>query len=126
MPAKLDLTPEVIAAYRETAKQREQAEQRERDRRRQRAWEVTRQAAELLRSSFDASQVIAFGSLVHGHWFTQTSDIDLAVWGLKSEDYLIAITRLQDLSKEFKVDLVRGETCKTEFQDFILREGQPL
>jgi predicted nucleotidyltransferase len=126
MTAKLDLKPEAIAAYRETARRREQDERRERTRRRGRAWEVARQAAELLRSSFGASQVIAFGSLVHGHWFSTTSDVDLAAWGLKDEDYFLALARLQDLAKEFKVDLVRGEACGTEFKDTILREGQPL
>ncbi len=126
MPVKLDLTPEAMAAYRETARRRELAERSEHARRRERAWQVARQAAETLRSSFGASRVIAFGSLAHGHWFSQTSDVDLAVWGLKEDDLFLAVARLQDLSPEFKVDLVRGEACPPEFRDAILKEGLSL
>ena len=60
-----------------------------------------------------------FGSTVHGHWFSTTSDIDIAASGLASDDYFTAVARLQDLSPEFKVDLVALEHCKAELRESI-------
>ena len=88
-----------------------------------RAWEVAEQAAALLKEQFGATQVALFGSTVHGHWFSTTSDVDLAASGLASDDYFTAVARLQDLSSEFKVDLVALEHCKAELRESIAREG---
>ena len=66
---------------------------------------------------------MVFGSLVHGYWFSQTSDIDLAAWGLKDEDYFLVVARLQDLSPEFRIDLVRMENCRPGLRGAILQEG---
>lgn len=126
MSKSLELTPEAMAVYRATAHQRWEEEQRERARRRERAWEVAQRAAALLREEFGATQVAVFGSLVHGYWFSRTSDVDLVAWGLKDEDYFIAVARLQDLSPEFKVDLVAMEYCKPELLEVITKEGKPL
>ena len=56
-------------------------------------------------------------------WFTTTSDIDLAARGLAPDDYFTAVARLQDLSPEFKVDLVAVERCKAALRESIAREG---
>ena len=66
---------------------------------------------------------MVFGSLVHGYWFSQTADIDLAAWGLKDEDYFLVVARLQDLSPEFRIDLVRMENCRPGLREAILQEG---
>ena len=126
MPKSLELTPEAMAVYQATAHQRWEEEQRERARRRERAWEVAQRAATLLKEEFGATQVAAFGSLVHGYWFSRTSDVDLVVWGLRDEDYFMAVARLQDLSPEFKVDLVAMEHCKPELREVITEGGELL
>ena len=84
---------------------------------------MAQQAAALLKEQFGATQVALFGSTVHGHWFSTTSDVDLAASGLASDDYFTAVARLQDLSPEFKVDLVALEHCKAELRESIAREG---
>ena len=114
---------EDIAVYQETLRQRQKAEQEKLIQRRDRAWQIAKQAAALLKQTFGAERVSLFGSLVHGHWFSTTSDIDLAVWGMDGLLYLTAIAQLQDLSPEFKIDLVKMESCKPHLNQVILQEG---
>ena len=116
-------SPAAMAAYRATAQRRAAEASRTLALRRACAREVARQAAALLKEQFGATQVTLFGSTVHGHWFSTTSDIDLAASGLASDDYFTAVARLQDLSPEFKVDLVALEHCKAELRESIAREG---
>jgi len=116
-------SPTTMAVYRATAQRRAADATRALASRRARAQDVARQAAILLKEQFGATQVVVFGSTVHGHWFTATSDIDLAVSGLAPEDYFTAVARLQDLSPEFQVDLVALERCKAALRESITREG---
>ena len=119
-------TAEEMALYRATMQQREKKAQQKREQRRARAWETAKQAATLLKEDFGASQVVVFGSLAHGLWFSEHSDVDIAVWGLKSDDYFTAVARLQDISPEFQVDLVSIEHCKPGLREAILSEGKLL
>ena len=105
---------------------RQQQAQQKLAQRRERAWKVAQLAGELLKTRFGATRVVVFGSLAHEHWFSSTSDIDLAAWGLKDEDYFLAVARLQDLSPEFEIDLVAMERCKPSLRTKILSEGKPL
>jgi predicted nucleotidyltransferase len=126
MPTVLQISPEAMAVYRATARRRWEEEQQKLARRRERAWQVARRAAALLKERFGATRVMAFGSLVHGQWFSGTSDIDLAAWGLQVDDYFLAVARLQDLSPEFRIDLVDTAHCRPALRDVIAREGEPL
>jgi predicted nucleotidyltransferase len=120
------LTPEQMSVYQATAQWRWEQEQRELARRRERAWEVARHAATLLKEQFGATRVLVFGSLVHGYWFSKTSDIDLAAWGLPAEDYFVAVAKLQDLSPEFEIDLIAMPHCKPGLGKVIEHGGKPL
>jgi len=118
--------PEALAEYRATARRRQAEEDERLRRRRAAAWDVARRAAALLRESFGATRVALFGSLVHDCYFTGTSDIDLAAWGVPADDYFLAVARLQDLSPEFQIDLVPMERCKPAIRDAVAREGVAL
>lgn len=122
----LKIPPEKTKRDRATVEQRQQQAQQELAQRRERAWKAAREAAQLLREHFGATRVVVFGSLAHVHRFSALSDIDLAAWGLKDEDYFLAVARLQDLSPEFEVDLVAMERCKPSLRTKILSEGKPL
>jgi uncharacterized protein len=126
MSSRYDLTPEKWAAYRETMHRRQETELKKLASRRKRAWEIVRLAARLLQESFGASRVLVFGSLTHGLWFSQSSDIDLAAWGIKNEDYFLAVAKLQDLSQEFSIDLVQMENCKPDLKEIVLQQGKEL
>jgi predicted nucleotidyltransferase len=126
MAAGGQVNQQQMAAYRATAQRRQEQEQQDLAQRRDRAWEVARQAAEFLRTRFGATRVVAFGSLAHRAWFSPTSDIDLAVWGLVPDDYLVAVAQLQDLEPQFKIDLISAEHCRPELRAAIAEEGEPL
>jgi len=123
MPTALQIEPEMMAVYRATAQRRWEQEQQRLARRRERGRQAAKRAAAWLKEQFSATQVVVFGSLVHDHWFSSTSDIDLAVWGLSADEYLVAVAKLQDLSPEFKVDLVAVERCRPTLRKVITREG---
>jgi predicted nucleotidyltransferase len=126
MATRHELSPDKIALYRATAQRRAEEVAQIQMKRRELAWKVAYQAATYLKSHFGATQVVVFGSLVHGHWFSETSDIDLAALGLQNEDYFTAVARLQDLSPDFRLDLVPLERCRPTLRETILREGQVL
>jgi len=91
--------------------------------RRERAWEVAREAASLLKRSFGAKKVAAFGSLVHQLWFSPRSDIDLAAWGIPDDRFFAAVGAVTGLSPEFDVDLVDAATCREALRNSIEKEG---
>lgn len=119
------INSEDMAAYRRTMQLREATQQRQQQQRYAAAWQVAQQASKLLKQTFQVDQVFVFGSLVHRQWFSLTSDIDLAVLGISAWDHLAAVAALQDLS-DFKVDLVRLETCPEKLRTAIAQEGQMI
>jgi predicted nucleotidyltransferase len=120
------ISAEQMQVYRRTARQRWQAEQAQLARRRERAWELARQAAEMLRRDFAAVRVVVFGSLVQEGRFTEWSDVDLAAWGLDSKNWLKAIGAVQRLSDEIELNVVDVGSCSPELLAAIEREGEPL
>jgi predicted nucleotidyltransferase len=88
---------------------------RQRDLRRQerrkaaaaRAMTAARAAAGILVEEFGAAEVTLFGSLATGS-FREGSDIDLAVKGLRKQDYWKALVRIEE-GHEFEVNLVQYE-----------------
>lgn len=122
----VDLTAEELEAYKRTARARWQAEQRQLVERRQRAWEIARQAADLLRRQFGVQRVVAFGSLVHPGRFTLSSDVDLAAWGLTSKNWLLASAAVRELSKDIEINLVDVTTCTPKLYAAIERDGVDL
>jgi predicted nucleotidyltransferase len=126
MVTGVGVPPDALDIYRATMRARDEAAARQRESRRRRAWQVAQQAADLLRREFGAERVVAFGSLVHGHWFTVMSDVDLAAWGLGVEEHLVAIAALQDLAGGLHVDLVRAERGSQALLAVIEAEGVEL
>lgn len=126
MPTQLDLSPEKLAVYRAAAHKRRQQERAEISRRREKAWQIARQAARLLREQFRVSRVVAFGSLTHESGFTRWSDVDIAAWGIASEDTFRAIGAVMDLCAEIPVNLVDVNTARPSLLTVIERDGVEL
>lgn len=123
---RMYLKPQQLVRYQETLQQRQTSAIQRLAQRRQRSWVLAEQASRLLKEAYGVEQVMVFGSLVHQHWFTMTSDIDLAVWGLNHEDYFTAVAKLQDLDPEFEIDLIRMESCREALKEIIPQEGKML
>ena len=113
-----DLSPEELAEYRQRLD--EQFRNRKVDEALlQRAWQTAHRVATMLYEDFDATQVAVFGSLAHGTWFSKSSDIDIAVWGIPSDKYFRAVWEAEAISRLFKLDLVDFESCKRLFRERI-------
>ena len=82
-----DIDPATFQEYRQTAEQRRRSLQAQIASRRERAWEVARQAADLLRTELGNEgggfRLVA----TDPELFHQRSDVDLAVWDLDERLY---------------------------------------
>ena len=121
----LELTPEEWKSYQPSIAiaQRQRDADAQLDARWERAEQVAHKTSELLRREFKASRVILFGSLLNRLWFTPWSDIDLAAWGIPQGRFFAAVAAVTSISKEFKIDLVDPETCRSSLLDAIERDG---
>ena len=122
----LHVSAEQMAQYKRTARARWQAEREQRDARRERAWQLARQAAELLKREYGVRRVMVFGSLTHSDGFTLWSDVDLAAWGLTPANWLKAIGAVHALSGEIELNVVDVECCSPQLLAAIEREGVSL
>lgn len=119
----IELTEKEIAVFRATARQREEKERNAEAQRIQRGWELAKQAGTLLKNRFGAKRVIVFGSLARKILFHKRSDIDLAVEGIKVEDFWRASSALDRSISEFDIDLVDLATVSQTMRQEIEREG---
>jgi predicted nucleotidyltransferase len=118
-----ELTLEEIAEYRAFARRRHEQERHRLGLREERAWELARHAAALLRKEFGATRVVVFGSLVHKGCFTPWSDVDIAAWGIRSDDTFRAIGAVMDTSPDIPLQLVDMAACSHDLRTEIEREG---
>ena len=121
-----EIAPEKIAIYRAAAQRREQQRLGRLGRRHQRAWEMARQAAEILRTEFSAEKIVVFGSMLSIDRIHERSDLDLAVWGLNPRQYYRAVGRLLSLAPSIPVDLVEVEIAPSHLLTSIINEGIPV
>ena len=110
---------EQMAIYKRTARERQARDERFMLARRDAAWAVARQAATLLKDRYSALRVIVFGSLAHGAWFHERSDIDLAVEGVAPDDFFPAWAALDHLDSPFEIDLLRYESAPPRLKQSI-------
>lgn len=128
MPTALELTRHEWRRYIESAKHRmplakpTPSEIKEREQ----LLERVHEAATILKNQFGAKNVILFGSLVHGAWFTSKSDVDLAVKGLDANHYWKAWGVVEEIISDRVVELVDLETARDSLREEILQYGIEL
>jgi predicted nucleotidyltransferase len=122
----VQVTDKEMAVYRATARQREEQQRQAQAQRARRAWTLAQRAAALLKERFDAKRALLFGSLARRDFFHQRSDVDLAVEGIRSQDFWRAWSALDTLGCEFEIDLVNVETASPSLRLEIEREGVEL
>lgn len=120
---ELPLSDEQVAMYRATAKRRRELDRPAEQERRKVGWAAARKAAELLRTQYNATRVIVFGSLVHDGRFTRWSDVDIAAWGLAEPDWLKALGAIMELKAGIEVNLIDIETSAPSLRAAIERDG---
>lgn len=127
MPTALELGRKGWQPYLKAARPRPvaeltPAEQQERERLLQRVGE----AAAAIKTRFGAARVVLFGSLAHAAWFAPNSDVDLAVEGLKNDDYWQAWRLVEEIIGDQAVDLIELETAGESLKRSIRRYGIEL
>jgi uncharacterized protein len=128
MPTALELTREEWDPYIRAAARRPRAmmpgpveiEQREA------LLERASRVAAQLKQRFGVRRVILFGSLAHGAWYLDDSDIDLAVEGLQGADFWAAWRLAEDIIAVRPVDLIDYEAASDSLRAAIERSGIEL
>ena len=85
-----------------------------------------RKAAKELKKRFGVDRVVLFGSLVQVQWYSSTSDVDLAVQGLRPQDYWGALKLVEDIINNRHIDLVEVEAASESLRSSIDRSGVEL
>ena len=120
-----DLSPEELAVYRRRLDQHLQNRKVD-EALLQRAWQTAHQVATMLYEDFGATQVAVFGSLAQQTWFSKSSDIDIAVWGMPPDLYFRAVAQTIGFSQEFRIDLVNFDNCKGQFRERVQNQAVPI
>lgn len=120
------ITAEEMTIYRAAAERRKRRQQDALRERRAQALETACQLAAMLRERFSATRIMLFGSSLHPHWYSTTSDIDLAVWGIAPSQFYAAVAHCQDQDSAFSVDLIDMSDCPSSLHAVIVSEGIDL
>jgi len=119
----LTISDEKLAEYRAGWREREARKRQERQERHSRAWQAVQDAARVLRESFGAQRVRAFGTVLHPEAFHLRSDIDLAAEGIDPLRVLKAWCAVSAVAPEFEFDLVTPDECRPEIWASVETEG---
>jgi predicted nucleotidyltransferase len=110
--------------YRKTARKNDVEKRLRLEERRQRGLIIAGKAAAILRQDFGVTRVKLIGSLIHPELFHSRSDIDLAVWDIKS--LYRAVSKLLDIDPDFQIDVIPVEDASPELVNVIESEGVDL
>ena len=116
---RAQIVTRVLAAREQRPQMLAQMKQRQ-----QQGLEVARKAASILKQEFGAERVVLFGSMLDHERMWWGSDIDLAVWGLRSEDFFKAGAAIERCHN-FSIDLVEIQSAKPHILNAI-EQGQEL
>src|SRR6266508_3631233 len=118
-----DLPTSKLDEYRRTATRRQKVRVSKAKARREKGWKLARKAAKILRRQFRAERVAVFGSLLHELRFTPWSDVDIAAWGIPTDQTFRAIGAVMDLDSSLEINLVDVNTCTLALLKAIEQEA---
>jgi predicted nucleotidyltransferase len=87
------------------------------------AREILKTIKQVLIEEFKVNKIILFGSLLTDK-FDKESDIDLAVEGIKKDEYFRAFSMVNDLGKKYLIDLKPLEDLEPYFLEKVLKKGE--
>jgi len=98
------LTKDIVEKYKRHWALKDARDAAAREKLRRDALRTSEKLKDILRDEFHVKKVILFGSVLKKKYFTERSDIDIAVEGLKRNAYFIALARLM-MESRFDIDL---------------------
>ena len=98
----------------------------DREKRMKDAMTLARAVAKLLKKKYGAKKIVLIGSLLSASRFTPWSDIDLAVWGIASDQFYQAVADATGMSTSHKIDLIDPETCRPALLEAIKKDGREI
>lgn len=116
---RAQIVTRVLAAREQVPQMLAQMKQRQ-----QQGLEIASKAASILKQEFGAERVVLFGSMLDHERMWWGSDIDLAVWGLRSEDFFKAGAAIER-GHNFSIELVEIQSAKPHILNAI-KQGQEL
>lgn len=87
---------------------------------------LVQDAARVLKSRFRVRRVILIGSLANEETFSSRSDVDLAVEGLREDDFWEAWRMVEEIIGDRQVDFVDMENAGESVRQTIQRYGVEL
>lgn len=84
-----------------------------------RAYKTAKTVAGLLRNKYQVKKVYIFGSLSDINYFTEWSDIDLAVAGIQSSNFYKAVADVEHFNQEFEIDLIDLSDCSKKIKQSV-------
>jgi len=88
-----------------------------------RAYKTAKNVAGFLRKKYQANKVYLFGSLSDINYFTEWSDIDLAVSGIQPSLFYRAVADVEHFNQEFEIDLVDLSDCNKRIKQSVETYG---
>jgi predicted nucleotidyltransferase len=105
-------------------KKREQEKQGALDELFRKAWRDFEKIVEYIIAEHKPLRIWQWGSLLERKYFSENSDLDIAVEGLKSAKEIFQILAWAEDITEFTVDVVELEKVEPEYRDLIKRKGK--
>lgn len=82
-----------------------------------------RETAKRIKSELGATRVILIGSLAHGAWWDEHSDIDLVVEGLKGDHYWKAWAIAEETIQKHHIEVIDIDSATPRFKQNIESKG---
>lgn len=91
----------------------------------QQAEEDANRIIKMIVDKYKPQRIIQWGSVLNSKYFSEISDIDLAIAGVDSVKFLQILADAEEMTR-FSLDLVRWENLDPCFQSIILMKGKIL
>jgi len=110
-----------------SARRRLQRKQEEITERRFQLWQQAQEEANkiisMIINKYQPQRIIQWGSVLDSKYFSEISDIDIAIVGVDSVKFLQIMAEAEEITR-FSLDLIRWENIDPCFQNIILMKGK--
>ena len=113
-----------IQKVKEFLNRKHQARNRELHKHFETAWKDFEIITEMIKNKYNPNRIYQWGSLLDENKFSEISDIDIAVEGIKSSEDFFALYGEATEMTEFQLDIVEMEKIIPEHADSIKQNGK--